>query len=62
MKKGYPQSYQNKKECLTVKANVPFVIETAGFKRDRRYYRTTGKIGTFDILIVSRRHATWQES
>lgn len=59
-KKGYPQSYQNKRVFDGESQRSSFVMKPPVLREPEDIIGQQGKIDTFDILIVSRRHATWQ--
>lgn len=60
--KGYPQSYQNKRMFDGESQRSSFVMKPLVLRETKDIIGQQGKIGTFDILVVSRRHATWQGS
>lgn len=58
--KGYPQSFQDKRAFNGRKQCSSFVWNPQPLRESKDIIRHRGKIGTYDILIISRRHAAWQ--
>lgn len=58
--KGYPQSFQHKRSFQGEKNCPSFNIKPEILRETEEILNQKGKVASYDVLVISRRHTNWQ--